>query len=66
MDNSAAGGQWQSDPNFTERTVNKKIESRLICGKGPIWLKKVSKDTFLLHLTDSCLFSSKVRHNIII
>lgn len=66
MDKSAAGGQWQIDANFAERTVTKKIESRLICRKGPVWLKQVSKDTFLFYLTDSCLFSSKVRRDIII
>lgn len=49
MDNSAAGGQWQIDANFAERTITEKIESRLIWRKGPVWLNKVSKDTFLLH-----------------
>lgn len=56
---SAVGGQWQSDANSAERTVNKKIESRLIWGK----LKRsegqypVSKDVFLSSATDSCQFS---------
>ena len=55
---SAVGGQWQSDANSAERTVNKKIESRLIWGKlnRSEGQNHVSKDAFLSSATDSCQF----------
>lgn len=70
MDNIAVRRQLQSDNNFAERAVTKKLESRLIWGKlmqseGQFGWKTSPRTHFLLYLTVSCLFSSKERHNII-